>query len=52
MDAIVFLLILAAAVAALRARRTWVVLCFVAVAFGMATALFLHHVTDPLGVSL
>nr|WP_246286053.1 DUF5993 family protein [Microbacterium pseudoresistens] len=41
-----------AAVTAIRARRTWVVLLSVAVAFGFALALFLHHATDTLGVSL
>lgn len=52
MDAIIFLLILIAAIAAIRARRTWVVLVSTAVALGFAVALFLHHATDSLGVSL
>lgn len=52
MDAIIFLLILAAAVIAIRSRRTWLVLASTGVAFAAATALFLHHATDALGVSL
>lgn len=52
MDAIIFLLILIAAVAAIRARRIWVVLLCVGIALVSATALFLHHATDTLGVNL
>lgn len=52
MDAIVFLLILVAAVAAIRARRTWVVPVTFTIAFVFALALFLHHATDALKVSL
>lgn len=52
MDAIIFLLILIAAIAAIRARRVWVVLLCVGIALAAATALFLHHATDQLGVSL
>lgn len=50
MDAIIFLLILIAAIAAIRARRVWVVLLCVGIALGAAAALFLHHATDQLGV--
>lgn len=52
MDAIIFLLIVVAAVAALRARRTWIVLTCFGVAFVAAALLFMHHATDQLGVSL
>lgn len=52
MDTIIFLLILIAAIAALWARRTWIVLSCFAVAFLAAGFLFLHHATDQLGVSL
>lgn len=52
MDAIIFLVILGAAIAAIFERRTWATLIWVAVALAATTGLFLHHVTDPLGVSL
>ncbi|MGO1769702.1 MAG: DUF5993 family protein [Microbacterium sp.] len=52
MDAIVFLLILVVAIAAIFSRRTWVVQVTFGVAFVFALALFLHHATDSLGVSL
>lgn len=52
MDALIFLLILIAAFAAIRSKRTWLVLVLSAVALAATVLLFLHHATDPLGVSL
>lgn len=52
MDAIIFLLILTAAVAAFRAKRAWLVLALTGVALLATTWLFLHHATDSLGVNL
>lgn len=51
-DAICFLLIAVAAVAAVRSKRLQATLIFSAIAFIATTALFLHHVTDPLGLNL
>ncbi|MGJ0203662.1 DUF5993 family protein [Leucobacter sp. gxy201] len=52
MDAIVFLLILGATGVAVFDDRKWVVLGSFAIAFVAAAALFMHHVTDQLPVSL
>lgn len=52
MDAIIFLLILAAAIVAIRTRRTWMLLGAFGIAFVATAALFLHHATDALAVSL